>query len=151
MKQSREELLKQVYDYDQLTGKPLEISLRDENDELIPNVDKLIDDSHWLKQNGYLDNSGSALGLVVLSITDKGERYVHSLTEDLPIPHVKVSLSEEEHKRLREKDAEEKAENQRDRKVQVISSILGAVIGSLLTLLIEHFQDIVEFIGSFFS
>ena len=151
MKQSREELLKQIYDHDQLTGKPLEIALRDENDELIPNVDELIDDSHWLKQNGYLDNSGSSLGLFVLSITEKGERYVHGLTEDSPVPHVKVSLSEEEHEHLREKDAEEKAENHRDRKVQIISSILGAVIGSLLTLLIEHFQGIVEFIGSLFS
>ena len=151
MKQSRENLLKKIHEHSQYSSEALEICLRDEDDNIIPNYQELRGDVDWLEQNGYIYQPIAITMHYILGLTDKGEQYVRSLTEEAPTAHVELTLSAEEHERLDKKDSEEKAEKQRDRKYQVFSSILSAVVGSLLTLLIEHFKSILEFISSLLS
>lgn len=148
MKQSREDLIKKIYEHSQTSSEPFNIRLRDENDDFIPNCNELIADIEWLDDNGYISQPISVTMQFFLVLTDKGEQYVRSLTEKTPPARVELTLSSEEHERLDKKDSEEKAEKQRDRKSQVFSSILSAVVGSLLTLLIEHFNSVLQFIAS---
>lgn len=51
---------------------------------------------------------------------------------------------------LRQDIAQHKADRRTDHKVAIFSSIIGAVVGSVLTLLFEHFGEVIELISSVF-
>lgn len=42
--------------------------------------------------------------------------------------------------------SEEKAEKAKDRRFQLINTLVGAVLGGMVTLLVEHFSGIVELV-----
>ncbi len=47
--------------------------------------------------------------------------------------------------------SEERAQKKSDRRFQILNSLLSAVAGSLLTLLVEHFLELMDFLGKFFQ
>jgi len=49
--------------------------------------------------------------------------------------------------KMRHERAEKEAEKKSDRRFQTKQTLLGAVVGSILTLLVEHFSGIVSFIS----
>ena len=51
----------------------------------------------------------------------------------------------------REERAQDHAEKRRAEKIQIVSAIIGAVVGSVLTLFVEHFFEILEFLRTMFS
>ena len=69
-----------------------------------------------------------------IRLTDKGRLF--------------VARHEQEQKKLREKAAENKASKQDERKFQIALSLISAVVGSLITLFVEHFAQILEFVSS---
>ncbi|MCI8296205.1 MAG: hypothetical protein HFG22_10060 [Lachnospiraceae bacterium] len=77
MKQSRIQLLKQIYEHEQITASPLSIP--------IDNVSRF--DVSYLESEGYLTQSFSSIGAYHLSLTEKGERYVvDGLTPETATP-----------------------------------------------------------------
>lgn len=53
--------------------------------------------------------------------------------------------------KVRQESAEKKAEKKSDRRFQLLDTLFGAVIGSLLTLLAEHHASVINFIFDLFS
>ena len=51
---------------------------------------------------------------------------------------------------MRQNHAEEKAEKAKDRRFQIINTLIGAVSGSLITLLIEHWTGVVNWVVHLF-
>ena len=79
MKQSRDELLKRVYDYDQEYGGPLCIQLTDaQTGGYIPDLHTLRTDVEYLTQHGFLFEPVHMLRCYNLSLTEKGEIYVEN-------------------------------------------------------------------------
>jgi hypothetical protein len=58
----------------------------------------------------------------------------------------------EEHRRnqLTNEMANEKARQKADRRFQLLNSLLSAIAGSIITLLIEHYSAVLKALGSFF-
>lgn len=51
----------------------------------------------------------------------------------------------------RKESAAKKSEKKSDRRFQLLNTLLGAVIGSVATLFIEHFPEIAHFVWSLFQ
>lgn len=58
---------------------------------------------------------------------------------------LKIQEAEKLDQELRDKAASEKAEKTKDRRFQLLNTLLGAVVGALLTLFVEHFSEILAF------
>lgn len=56
-----------------------------------------------------------------------------------------------EFKKQSQKDAERIAEHKKDRKSQLVNTLLGALAGALLTLVLEHFSELVQFLCLLFQ
>jgi len=69
---------------------------------------------------------------VICSITEPGRKALEEFEE-----HADVM-------------ADKSAEKKSDRRFQILNSLLSAVVGSLLTLFVEHFSEIIQFIGNLF-
>lgn len=52
---------------------------------------------------------------------------------------------------MRQNHAEEKSEKEKDRRFQLFNTFVGALIGSIFTLLIEHWNEITALFSSFFQ
>lgn len=88
-----------------------------------------------LRKTGYLSFEyvvycGELVGGYIVS--DKGKAYLEHLEQ------------------LRQDHAQQRADIRTNHKITVLASIIGAVAGSLLTLLIEHFGEIVQLVQSVF-
>lgn len=57
----------------------------------------------------------------------------------------------EEFEEYARKMSYERAEKKSDRRFQVLNTLLSAVVGSLLTLLVEHFSKILELLRKLFQ
>ena len=86
----------------------------------------------------YLQNEGyvytKALDPLIHFITQKGEAKLKEL-EDMA-------------QQMNNQHSEEKAEKAKDRRFQLINTLVGAVLGGMVTLLVEHFSGIVELVIS---
>lgn len=84
----------------------------------------------------------------VFSITVKGceqleEERARRATASIATIHDDLSQMNED---MRQERAEQKAEKSKDRHFQLFNTLLGAVVGSLVTLLVEHFREITAFV-----
>lgn len=114
--------------------------------------------------NLYLDNLTEWQKAVKDLIKDKYVGYENSKSV-IVLKHLGVSAYESEKQRREDnaKQAAEKAAEQRaqaaqiekDKKQQlrhdIVVSVISTLVGSLVTLLIEHFQEIINSISSLFS
>ncbi len=76
MKESREKLLKQIYDYDQNVGGPYQFGT--DGLEVGSDMLTLRHDVGYLKDNGYVISKNPILGTYRLMLTEKGEQYVEN-------------------------------------------------------------------------
>lgn len=87
-------------------------------------------------------------------LTHKGIQFLDS-TPQPEVAKVEISLSDAEHKLQAEKDSnkrtEKETERKKDRKFQILTALLSGLVGSLLTLFVEHFQEIVHVLLLFFN
>lgn len=83
MKESRKELLKRIYEEDQLHGESLEILLKDpETDEFIPNLKELRNDVDYLVRQDYVEHAINLPMRYILRLTEKGETFVQNGCEE---------------------------------------------------------------------
>lgn len=86
-------------------------------------------------------------------LTYDGVQFMYPQTPEVN-SKVEVSLSDAEHKLQAEKErhdhAEAAATRKSDRKFNLFTTLLGALAGSLLTLLVEHFTEAVNFVKLIF-
>ncbi|WP_195969819.1 hypothetical protein [Intestinimonas butyriciproducens] len=79
MKQSRIELLKQIYAYDQAEGGPLTIPLEsEETGEYLPNVKELEGDIEYLEREGYIVQPLNICMAYIVALTEKGEDFLEN-------------------------------------------------------------------------
>ena len=88
-----------------------------------------------LRKTGYLSFEyvvyrGELVG--GYSVSDKGKAYLEHLEQ------------------LRQDHAQQRADIRTNHKITVFASIISAVAGSLLTLMVEHFGEIVQLVQSVF-
>lgn len=80
-------------------------------------------------------------------ITYKGMEFLYPVHQP-EVAKVEISLSDTEHKLQAEKDSnkrtEEETERKNERKFQILTALLSGLGGSLLTLFVEHFHEIVQ-------
>lgn len=70
------------------------------------------------------------------------EEAFHQQTQAVEAIHVLKNMNDN----VRQNHAEEKAEKAKDRRFQLINTMLGAISGSLITLLVEHWAGIVDWV-----
>lgn len=92
-------------------------------------------------KQGYLDT------LDLFSLTAKGYELLegereHRAAVSIATIHDDLSQMNED---MRQDRTEQKAEKSKDRRFQLFNTLLGAVLGSLVTLLVEHFGEIIAF------
>lgn len=80
---------------------------------------------------------------------ERGDHIETIKEEDSAIWKISASISQIQND-MRQESAEKKAEKSKDRNFQLINTLLGAVVGSLVTLLVEHFPQIIRFLCSLF-
>ena len=81
-------------------------------------------------------------------ITHKGMGFLYPATPE-EIAKVEVSMSDVEHELQAEKErndrAAEEADRKKDHRFQILTALLSGLAGSLLTLLVEHLSQIMSF------
>lgn len=89
MKQSRIDLLKQIYNYDQEQGGPLTIHFEDEETgEYRPDIKALTADIKYLEREGYIVQPMSISMAYIVALTEKGEAFIEN---NCTIPPPQVS------------------------------------------------------------
>lgn len=76
MKQSRIDLLQQIYDHDQIEGGFLQINT--DGSDIMCDALTLDNDVSYLERNGYIIDELDILHSYCLSLTEKGERFVEN-------------------------------------------------------------------------
>ena len=76
MKESRKQLLKMIYDYDQTEGKPLQVPCDGTGTPFEPET--LKSDVSYLKRNNFVCEPMPILRSYVLALTEKGEQFVEN-------------------------------------------------------------------------
>ncbi len=96
MKQSRIDLLNKIYAWNQSRGEPLQINFEDEETgEYIANLSALQNDVNYLEREGYLIEPIGISSAFVLSLTEKGERFVENgctVPSEAPVPTMQFNM-----------------------------------------------------------
>lgn len=79
------------------------------------------------------------------AVTDKGRAAVEARRSGTPLAAIQSEFSQM-NEDMRHERAEQKAEKAKDRRFQIFNTLVGAVAGAIVTLLIEHFAEIISFV-----
>lgn len=94
----------------------------------------------WCPEPGYLDTAARTYAL-----TDRGRAAVEARRSGTPLAAIQSELSQM-NEDMRHERAEQKAEKAKDRRFQFFNALISAVAGAIVTLLIEHFPEIVSLV-----
>lgn len=101
----------------------------------------------------YDDLDGNDRG-VLLYLAQEG--YVYTKALDPPIYFTnqkglaKLKELDDMTQKMDQEHAEKKAEQAKDRRFQLVNTVISAVLGGLVTLFIEHFDSIITFLQNLF-
>ena len=97
----------------------------------------------------YDDLDGADRG-VLMYLEQEG--YVYTKALDPPIYYItqkglaKLKALDDMAQKVNQEHAEKKAEHAKDRRFQFINTLVSAVLGGIVTLIVEHFDTILSFL-----